>query len=90
MSNWMPTAVYSLCLVTSAGCAALLLRTYRAKRSKLLLYTALGFVLLALNNLMLVADLILFPNVDLWAWRQAASLTAVAVLFYGFTFEVDS
>jgi predicted Kef-type K+ transport protein len=90
MIGWMPTAVYSLCLATSVVCAALLLRAYRASRSKLLLYTALGFGFLAVNNLFLVADLVLLPNVDLWAWRQAASLAAVAVLLYGFTFEVES
>jgi len=86
----MPTAVYVLCLATSVLCAALLLRAYLASRTKLLLYTALGFVFLAVNNLFLVADLVLLPDVDLWAWRQAASLAAVAVLLYGFTFEVES
>jgi hypothetical protein len=90
MNGWAPTAVYGLCLVTSAVCAALLLRSYRASRTKLLLYTAAGFVFLAINNLFLVGDMVVFPNVDLWPWRQAASLAAVAVLLYGFTFEVES
>ena len=90
MTGWMPTAVYVLCLATSALGATLLLRAYRASRTKLLLYTALGFVFLAVNNLFLVADLVLLPDVDLWVWRQAASVAAVAVLLYGFTFEVES
>lgn len=90
MMDWAPTAVYSLCLATSLVCAALLLRAYLASRSRLLLYTALGFGFLAVNNLFLVADLLVFPNVDLWAYRQAASLAAVAVLLYGFIFEVES
>jgi hypothetical protein len=90
MTGWAPTAVYGLCLATSAICAILLLRAYRASRTKLLLYTALGFGFLALNNLFLVADLVVFPTADLWPWRQAASLAAVAVLLYGFTFEVES
>jgi hypothetical protein len=76
--------------VTSAICAALLLRSYRASRSKLILYTALGFVFLALNNLFLVGDMVVFPDINLWPYRQAASVAAVAVLLYGFTFEVES
>lgn len=90
MTDWAPTAVYGLCLLTSAICAGLLLRTYHASRSKLLLYTALGFAFLAVNNLFLVADMVVFPHIDLWPWRQAASIAAVAVLLYGFTFEVES
>jgi hypothetical protein len=90
MSDWAPTAVYGLCLVTSVLCAGLLLRAYRASRTKLLLFTALGFGFLALNNLFLVADLVLFPDIDLWIWRQASSVVAIGILLYGFTFEVES
>jgi uncharacterized membrane protein len=90
MSDWAPAAVYGLCLVTSVICAALLLRSYRAGRSKLLLYTALGFGFLALNNFFLVGDLVVFPDVNLWFWRQAASVAAVSVLLWGFTQEVES
>jgi hypothetical protein len=90
MTAWAPAAVYSLCLATSALCAALLFRAWRANRTKLLLYTAIGFGFLALNNFFLVADMVLFPDVYLWPWRLAANLAAVAVLVYGFTFEVES
>ncbi|WP_374472322.1 DUF5985 family protein [Phenylobacterium sp.] len=90
MTDWGPLAVYGLCLVTSVTCAALLLRAYRASRGKLLLYTALGFAFLALNNLFLLGDMVVFPSVNLWPWRQAASIAAVAVLLYGFIFEVES
>ncbi|WP_395670894.1 DUF5985 family protein [Phenylobacterium sp.] len=89
-NDWAPTAVYGLCLATSVICAGLLLRSYRASRSKLLLYTALGFAFLALNNLFLVGDMVVFPDVNLWPFRQAASIAAVAVLLYGFTFEIES
>ncbi|MES2724628.1 MAG: DUF5985 family protein [Pseudomonadota bacterium] len=89
MSDWVPTGVYSLCLLTSMICAGLLLKSYRASRSKLLLYTSLGFGFLAANNLFLVADLVVFPSVNLWFYRQAASVAAVAVLLYGFTQEVE-
>ena len=81
--------VYSLCLLASAVCAGLLIRAWRQSRSRLLLWTAAGFVFLALNNLMLVADMVIFPDVNLWPWRQAASLLAVGVLLYGFMSEAE-
>lgn len=89
MTELVPTAVYGLCLLTSVICAALLFRSYRANRSKLLLYACLGFGFLAVNNLFLVADLVVFPTIDLWPFRQAAALAAVAVLLFGFIFEVE-
>ena len=90
MADLGPSLVYTLCLLTSAFCAYLLLHTWRRTQSRLLFWTALGFAFLAVNNLFLVADMVVFPNVDLWPWRQAASFAAVAVLLYGFTFEVES
>lgn len=84
-----PSLVYGLCLAGSLACALLLLHAWRQTRSRLLFWTALGFVFLALNNLFLVGDLVLFPQVDLWAWRQAASGLAVAILIYGFIWEAE-
>lgn len=84
-----PTAVYLLCLLTSTVCAGLLLRSYLRGRSRLQLWTAVSFVFLALNNLALVADMVVFPSVDLWVWRQAAAALAIGVLLYGFIWEVE-
>lgn len=81
--------VYSLCLLASALCAGLLLRAWRQSRSRLLLWTATAFVFLAVNNLFLVLDMVVFPSVFLWPWRQAASLLAVGVLVYGFIWEAE-
>ena len=81
--------VYGLCLLASALCAFLLLRAWRQSRSKLLLWTAVSFSFLALNNLFLVADMVVFPSVNLWYFRQAASLLAIGVLVYGFIWEAE-
>lgn len=89
MSELGPSLVYSLCLVASAFCAFLLLQTWRRTRTRLLFWTALGFALLALNNLFLVSDLVLFATVDLWGVRQAASAAAMGVLLYGFIWEAE-
>ena len=83
-----PAAVYILCLLTSASCAVLLIRSYLRTRTVLLLWTALCFSLLALNNLLLVVDLVVFPtSVDLQLIRNLTALCAVSVLLYGFIRE---
>jgi hypothetical protein len=90
MTSIAPGLIYGLCLISSGACAALLLRSWRRTRTRLLLYTALGFTFIAINNLFLVADMMILPSVDLLPWRQAATAAAIAVLIYGFTFEVKS
>lgn len=89
MKAFAPTAVYLLCLLTSSLCAGLLLRAYLRDRSRLLLWVAASFVFLALNNLALVADMVLFPSVELIIWRQLSAILAMAVLLYGLIWEVE-
>lgn len=83
------SAVYLLCLATSAACAVLLARSYGRTRARLLLWSALCFAFFALNNLIVVVDILLVPEVDLSLWRLAASLVAVSVLLYGFIWESE-
>lgn len=89
MSDLGPSLVYTLCLATSAGCAFLLLHAWRQTRSRLLFWSALGFGFLTLNNMFLVADMVFFPTVNLWYWRQAASALTMAVFLYGFIWEAE-
>ena len=85
----IPAAVFILCFATSLVCAALLLRQYQRTRTSLLFWSALCFAFLTLNNLFLVCDLIVFPNIDFLLLRQASALVGVAVLLYGFIWKVD-
>jgi len=87
--GWGPGAVYGLCLLTSAVCAGLLVRSWSRSRQPLLLWSAACFSLLAVNNLMVVLDMVVLPGVDLSLARQLSSLAAVGVLIYGFIWEVD-
>lgn len=79
--------VYLLCFLTSLSCCLLLIRSYRRTKSKVLLWTAACFVLLAIDNLLVVFDLILLPNVDLLVPRLLATLLAVSTLIIGFVWE---
>lgn len=89
MTSWGPMAVYLLCLLTSLVCGWLLMRAWRRGRSRLLLWTALAFGFLALNNLFLVADMLVFTAADLRWMRHLSGLAAVAVLLYGFIWEAE-
>jgi hypothetical protein len=79
--------VYLLCAVTSMLCAGLLLRSYLRKRSRLFLWTSLGFAGIAASNLMLFIDLVVYPEVPLLAWRTATLLVGVAFLLYGLIWD---
>ena len=83
------TTVYLLCLLTSAACAWLLVRSYLKSRTKLLLWSAACFVMLALNNLFVVADVVIFPSFDLALLRSLSALAGVGLLLYGFISELD-
>jgi hypothetical protein len=85
----MQSLTYLLCLATSVACAALLVRSYLSTRTRLLLWSALCFVLLAANNLLLVLDVMVFPKIDLSPLRQMMSLSAVGVLLIGFVWDAD-
>jgi hypothetical protein len=90
MSAWVPAAIYILCLIASAICAALLVRGYLKSRTPLLLYSAACFVFLALNNLLVAIDLLVFPTtIDLAVIRLIASLAGILTLLYGFIWEAD-
>lgn len=89
MSQQFQAIVYILCFATSMLCAALLTRRYRASKMRLLLWTASCFGFLALNNLLVVIDLLVFRDIDLQPWRQATGLAAVTVLLFGFIWEAE-
>ncbi|HEY2386482.1 MAG TPA: DUF5985 family protein [Candidatus Binatia bacterium] len=70
-------AVYVLCTVTSLLCALLLFRGYRRSGIRLLLWSALCFAGLALNNAFVFVDLVVLPEVDLSLPRDTIGLVAM-------------
>jgi hypothetical protein len=85
-----PAAVYILCLLTSGACAYLLARNYRRTGTRLLMWSALCFGFLALNNAVVFIDALVLPDVDLAVPRLALSLAAVTVLLFGFIWEAEA
>lgn len=84
------TVLYLLAFLTSLACTVLLLRGYRSTGMRLLLWSGLCFVGLAINNLLLVFDLVILPTqVDLRAWRLGSSLVGLLFLLYGFILELE-
>jgi hypothetical protein len=89
MQDVFPAIVYLLCFATSTACAWLLLAGWRRTRARLLLWSALCFVFLAANNLLVVLDLLFLPNVDLRLERLLLALVALVVLLFGFVWDLE-
>jgi hypothetical protein len=85
----MALLVYVLCAATSLACAVLLLRGYRQSRVRLLLWSGLCFAGICLNNLLLIVDERVVPDVDLSVWRTLPALLGVALLIYGLVWDAD-
>jgi hypothetical protein len=83
----MAEFVYVLCTVTSVFVAALLFRSYRRSRSRLLMWSTLCFIGLAINNILLVIDLIVVTDVNLHALRSGTAIAALSLLIVGLIWE---
>jgi cell division protein FtsW (lipid II flippase) len=81
--------IYLLGLMTSLLCAGLLWRAYARTRAPLLAWSGACFAFLALNNVFVVLDMLVVKDIDLSLLRQGSSLAAIAVLLYGFIWEVE-
>jgi hypothetical protein len=89
MDDLFPAAVYTLCFLASGACALLLGRSYARTRARLLMWSCLCFVFLAANNLLLIFDLAVLPELDLRIGRLVLALAAVSVLLFGFVWDLE-
>lgn len=83
----MAEFVYILCTLTSVICAGLLLRAYRENKTALLFWSSICFIGLAVNNALLLVDLYVVPDQDLFVIRTGLALAGVTALIYGLIFE---
>jgi hypothetical protein len=85
----MAPIIYALCALTAAVCAVLLLQAYRRGKYRLLLWSGICFAGLTLNNLLLVVDKVVLPQVDLTAVRTSVALASMAILLYGLIWDSE-
>jgi uncharacterized membrane protein YhhN len=83
----MAAVVFALCAVTSIVCAVLLWRGWRAAGGRLLLWTAIGFICFAANNVLLFVDEVVVPDNDLQLTRDLTSFAAVTIILFGLIWD---
>lgn len=85
----MVLVIYVLCAIASLVCAVLLWRGYRASGARLLHWSALCFMGLFLNNLLLVVDTHVVATVDLALYRMLPALIGALLLVYGLVWDTE-
>lgn len=83
----MGAVTYSLCALTCVVVFALLLRGWRATRHPLLFWSALCFAALCCNNVLLVLDKLVLPQVNLETPRLLFALAGPLLLLFGLIWE---
>jgi Family of unknown function (DUF5985) len=83
----MTMALDVLTLLTTLLCAALLFRAYQNVRKRLLLWSGLCFVGLAISNALRIADLRIFLAADLYTYRLGTTAIAMGLLLWGLIWE---
>jgi hypothetical protein len=81
--------IYILCTLTSLACAWLLFASYRRTRYRLLFWSGSCFAVMTINNLFLVLDKVVFPDIDFLTTRLVTALLALALLLYGLIYEKE-
>jgi len=89
MAIGFPAAVSIICFLTSGACSWLLARNYARTGARLLMWSALCFGLLALNNVVVFLDALVIHDIDLALARLGLSLAAVSVLLFGFIWDLE-
>jgi hypothetical protein len=91
----MAEAVYVLCAATCVACAVLLFRGYARSRMRFLLWSGLCFVALAVNNVLLFVDMVVYPTQDtiggvqFAVLRSAAALVGLGLLLFGLIWDAE-
>jgi hypothetical protein len=76
-------------MVLSLACTVLLSYGYATRGSRLLLWCALFFVCLTLNNVLLFFNLAVVPHLDLRLYRFASAAAGLGFVLYGLIYETQ-
>ena len=85
----MAVLIYGLCTLLATVIAVMLWRQHRRSPSRMIYWTALCFSGLALSNLLLVLDKLVFPDMDLRLLRHSVSLVSIGLLLFGLVYEEE-
>ncbi len=83
----LAVALYLITILVTLCCAVLLLRAWARVRRGLLLWSGLCFVGLTIDSFLVLADMLLFPSLDLYHWRLASVAVSVSLLVFGMIWE---
>jgi hypothetical protein len=87
--NALRVSLYGLAIVSSLACTVLLARGYVRRRLRLLMWSAICFAGLTVNNIALFVDLVIFPDADLRLLRLIPALAGMMCLLYGFIWDAE-
>jgi hypothetical protein len=87
--NLFKIVLFGAAVLTSFACTILLFRGYRRRRIRLLMWSALCFAGLTINNVVLFLDLVIFPDIDLRSIRLVSALAGMLFLLYAFIGDTD-
>lgn len=87
----MAEFIYIACALISLTCTFLLTKSYLENRARLLLWVAVSFAFLSLNNIFVCVDLLMFPELNLWGSVVRNLLLAIAgsLLAIGLAWELS-
>lgn len=83
----MPGLVYILCAITSFASAVLLWRAARGSASRLLMWSSLCFVGMAINNVLLFVHVATPDDVRVFIPANIAALASALVLLIGLIWD---
>ena len=83
----MQIAIYILGSLVCLMTGILLLRGFLRGRQRLLLWSGLCFLGLAVSNCLVFVDRIVFPNIDLYPLRLISAAIAMMVMLMGLIWE---
>jgi hypothetical protein len=85
----MASVIYGLCASTAFLCAWLLLRAYWGGENTLLFWSGVFFSIQTLNNIFLIIDKLVIPDIDVDIWRHTIALLAILLLLYGLIMRTE-
>ena len=82
----MAELIYGLCTLLSLAIAVMLWRQHLRAPARMIYWTALCFSGLALSNLLLVLDKLVFAG-EFTIARQSVALVSIGLLLFGLVYE---